>query len=89
MAQELHMDPIKMELIKLIEQKDVAINQLKSRIDGVGTKLQFLLERLNSSAVESRLQSVNDNYDAYEIKLDKLVRRIDILENNMNQNFKS
>ena len=92
MAQELHVDPFRMELIKLIEQKDKAILELKGRIDGVGTKLQFLLERLNSSVTESRIQSVNNNYEAYEIKLNKLCNRLDNLENNLNQyfqNFKS
>ena len=89
MAQELHVDPIITKLLKLVEEKDNKINELKSRIDGVGTKLQYLLERLNISVVESRISSVNHNFDAYEIKLDKLVRRLDILENNLNQYFRS
>ena len=89
MAQELHVDPIITKLLKLVEEKDNKINELKGRIDGVGTKLQYLLERLNISVVESRISSVNHNFDAYEIKLDKLVRRIDILENNLNQYFRN
>ena len=89
MAQELHVDPIITKLLKLVEEKDNKINELKGRIDGVGTKLQYLLERLNISAVESRISSVNNNFNAYEIKLDKLVRRIDILENNLNQYFRN
>ena len=89
MAQELHVDPIITKLLKLVEEKDNKINELKCRIDGVGTKLQYLLERLNSSVVESRIASVNNNFNAYEIKLDKLVRRIDILENNLNQYFRN
>ena len=89
MAQELHADPIITKLLKLVEEKDNKINELKSRIDGVGTKLQYLLERLNISVVESRISSVNHNFDAYEIKLDKLVRRLDILENNLNQYFRN
>ena len=89
MAQELHVDPIITKLLKLVEEKDIAINQLKSRIDGVGTKLQYLLERLNSSVVESRIASVNNNFESYEIKIDKLVRRLDILENNLNQYFRN
>ena len=89
MAQELHVDPIITKLLKLVEEKDNKINELKSRIDGVGTKLQYLLERLNISVVESRISSVNHNFDAYEIKLDKLVRRMDILENNLNQYFRN
>ena len=89
MAQEIHVDAIITKLLKLVEEKDIAINQLKSRIDGVGTKLQFLLERLNISVVESRISNVNNNFDAYEIKIDKLVRRLDLLENNLFQYFRN
>jgi hypothetical protein len=89
MAQEIHVDAIITKLLKLVEEKDIAINQLKSRIDGVGTKLQFLLERLNISIVESRISNVNNNFDAYEIKIDKLVRRLDLLENNLFQYFRN
>ena len=89
MAQDLKVDPIITLLIKINEEKDNKINELKGRIDGVGTKLQYLLERLNISVVESRISSVNNNFNAYEIKLDKLVRRIDILENNLNQYFRN
>ena len=89
MAQVPEVDDYIMELKTIIEQKDVAILELKSRIDGVGTKLQFLLEKMNCNIVESRLQSVNNNHDAYELKLDKLCHRIDNLENNLNRYFKS
>ena len=90
MCEEPKVDHIIMELKQLIEEKDKAILELKSRIDGVGTKLQFLIERLNHNIVESRLGNVNsNNYDVYEIKIDKLCRRIDILEQNLNKYFKS
>ena len=89
MAQVPQVDKYIMELKTIIEQKDVAILELRSRIDGVGTKLQFLLERINSNIIESRLSYVNNGYDAYEIKLDKLVRKIDVLEQNLNQHFKN
>ena len=89
MAQEIQVDAITTKLLKLVEEKDNKINELKSRIEGVGTKLQYLLERLNISVVESRISSVNNNFDAYEIKLDKLCRRIDILEQNLNQYFRN
>ena len=88
MTQELHVEPIITKLLKLVEEKDNKVNELKSRIDGVGTKLQYLIERLNISVIDSRISSVNNNYDAYEIKLDKLVRRLDLLENNLNQYFR-
>ena len=89
MAQDLKVDPIMTKLIKINEEKDKAILELKGRIDGVGTKIQFLIERLNISVVESRISSVNHNFDAYEIKLDKLCRRLDLLENNLNQYFRN
>ncbi len=89
MAQEIHVEPIITKLLKLFEEKDNKINELKSRIDGVGTKLQYLLERLNISVINSNMSNVNHNFNAYEIKLDKLVRRIDILEQNLLQYFRS
>ena len=89
MCEEPEVDKYIMQLKQLIEEKDKAILELKSRIDGVGTKLQFLIERLKSNVIESRIGNINNNYEAYELKLDKLVRRIDILENNLNQYFKS
>ena len=90
MAEEIHVEPIITKLLKLVEEKDIAINQLKSRIDGVGTKLQYLLERLNISIVEGRISNANNNnFESYEIKIDKLCRRIDILEQNLNQYFRN
>ena len=90
MAQVPDIEPIIMELKQMVEYKDDAILELKSRVDGVGTKLQFLLEKLNSNVIESRLGNDNiNNYNVYELKLDKLVRQIDILENNLNKYFKS
>ena len=89
MAQDLNVDPIIMELKTIIEQKDKAILELKGRIDGVGTKLQFLLEKFNSNVIESRLHTVNNGYDAYELKIDKICHRLDNLENILNQHFRS
>ena len=89
MCEEPKIDPIITKLLKLVEEKDNKINELKSRIDGVGTKLQYLIERLNISVVESRISSVNNNFEAYEIKLDKLVRRLDLLEQNLFQYFQN
>ena len=85
MGEELNDDEVRSKLIKLIEEKDKSINELKGRIEGVGTCLRFLIERLNISVIESRVSGVNNNFDSYEIKLEKLVRRIDLLENKLNQ----
>ena len=89
MCEEPKIDPIITKLLKLVEEKDKAILELKSRIDGVGTKLQYLIERLSISVVEGRISSVNHNFDAYEIKIDKLCRRLDLLEQNLNQYFRN
>ncbi len=89
MCEELKVDPIITKLLKLVEEKDDKINQLTSRVDGVGTKLQYLLERLNISVIESRISNVNNNFESYEIKIDKLVRRLDLLEQNLFQYFQN
>ena len=43
-----------------------------------------LLERINCNLVENQISSVEDNFGSYEIEIDKLVRRIDLLETNLN-----
>jgi hypothetical protein len=49
-----------------------------------------MLERLNISIVEGRISAVNNNnFSSYEIKIDKLVRRLDLLENNLFQYFRN
>ena len=47
MCEELNQNEIILTLMKLFEQKDKPISELKGRIDGVGTVIQFLLERMN------------------------------------------
>ena len=83
-------NPIIMEFKSLVEHKDQSILELKGRVDGVGTKLQFLLEKINNNIVESRVGNDNiNNYNAYELKLDKLCRQVNLLEQNLNKYFKS
>ena len=48
----------------------------------------MLLERIKSNLVESQISGVDDNFGSHEIKIGKLVRRIDLLEFNLNQYFK-
>ena len=43
-----------------------------------------MLERINSNLFERQISGVDDNVDSYEKKVDKLVRRIDLLENRLN-----
>ena len=39
---------------------------------------------MNYNLVSGQTSSVGDNFDSYEIKVDKLVRRIDLLANKWN-----
>ena len=76
-----------LNLLKLIEDKDVSIKQLSNKLEGYCTCTIFLLERINSNIVESQLSDVDSNFDSCEIEIDKLVRRVDLLEPNLSQYF--
>ena len=82
------MDETTLNLLKVIEDKDIAIKELSNQLTGYYTCTRVLLERVNSNLVESQISGVDDNFGSYEIKIGKLVRRIDLLEFNLNQYFK-
>ena len=82
------MDETTLNLLKVIEDKDIAIKELSNQLTGYYTCTRVLLERINSNLVESQISGVDDNFGSYEIKIGKLVRRIDLLEFNLNQYFK-
>ena len=44
-----------------------------------------MLERINYNLVSGQVSSVEDNFGPYEIQVDKFVRRIGLLESNLNQ----
>ena len=69
--------------MKLIEEKDKSINDLKGRIDGVGTCLRFLLERMNNNIVEGRIMTASNDFKSFEHKVDKKCHRLDILANKL------
>ena len=79
------MDETTLKLLKVIEEKDTAFKELSNRIEGYYTCTRVLLERINSKLVKSQISGVDDNFDSYEKKIDILVRRIDLLENSLNQ----
>ena len=79
------MDETTLELSKVIDEKGTAIKELSNRLEGYYTCTRVLLERINSHPVESQISGVDDNFDSYEKKFDKLVRRIDLRESNLNQ----
>ena len=72
---------------KVIEEKYFAIKELSNRLEGYYTCTRVLLERINYKLVEHQRSSVEDNVGSYEIKVDELVRIIDLLESNLNQYF--
>ena len=76
-----------LNLLKVIEDKDIAIKELNKQLTGYYTCTRVSLEQINYNIVSGQTSSVGDNFDSYEINVDKLVRRIDLLENNLNQYF--
>ena len=82
------MDETTLNLLKVIEDKDIAIKELSNQLTGYYTCTRVLLERISSNLVESQISGVDDNFGSYGIKIGKLVRRIDLLEFNLNQYFK-
>ena len=83
MGEELNVDEVRSKLIKLIEEKYKSINELKGRVDGVGTFLRFLLERMHNNIVESRIMTASNDFKYVENKVDKICHRLDILENKL------
>ena len=55
MCEELNQNEVILTLMKLVGEKDKSINGLKDRVDGVGTVIKFLSERMNNNIVESRI----------------------------------
>ena len=72
-------------MLKVIEEHDTAIKELRSRLEGYYTVTRHLLERISYNLVSGQVSSVEDNVGSYEIKVDKLVRIIDLLESNLNR----
>ena len=54
---------------------------LKPRVDGVGTCLRFLLERMHNNIVEGRIMTASNDFKSFENKVDKVCHRLDMLEN--------
>ena len=83
MCEELNQNEVILTLMKLIEEKHKSINELKGRIDGVGTVIKFLLERMNNNIVESRIMTASNDFNSFENKVDKICCRLDMLENKL------
>ena len=71
----------------MTEDRDIAIKELSKQLTGYSTCTRFLLGNINCNLVSGQTSSAGDNFDSYEIKVGKLVRRIDLLESNLKQYF--
>ena len=78
------MDETTSNLLKVIEDKVIAIKESSKQLTGYYTCTRVLLEQTSSNLVSSQTPPVGDNFDSYERKVGKLVRRIDLLESNLN-----
>ena len=86
---ELKLDDMILKLIKVTQDKDLAVAASSRKIEGFDTSTKLSLERINPNIVEHQVPSDGSNFDYYEIKPDKLVRRSDLLESNLNNMYNS
>ena len=84
---ESKLDETALKLLKVVEEKDTAIKELSNRLEGYYSCTRVLLERKNSNLVSGQVSGVDDNFGSYEINDDKLVRRMGLLESNLNRYF--
>ena len=80
MCEAIQVDETILKLLKLVEEKDKAIKELSGKVEGYSTVTKFLLERLNHNLVEARIQFACHDFNSFEIKVDKICNRIDMLE---------
>ena len=80
MCEAIQVDETILKLLKLVEEKDKAIKELGGKVEGYSTVTKFLLERLNHNIVEARIQFASNDFNSFEIKVDKLCNRIGMLE---------
>ena len=79
MCEAIQVDETILKLLKLVE-KYKAIKELSGKVEGYSTVTKFLLERLNHNLVEARIQFASNDFNSFEIKVDKVCNRIDMLE---------
>ena len=84
---ELKLDETALEWLKVVEEKYTTIKELSNRLEGYYTCIRVLLERINYILASGQVSGVDDKFGYYEIKVDKLVRIIDLLESNLNHHF--
>ena len=85
--EDLKLDANALKLLKVTQDKDLAVEALARKLEGYNTCIRFLLDIISPNVVEHQLSGVDSNFGPYEIKPDKRVRRTDLLEYNLNQLF--
>ena len=68
--EDLKLDANTLKLLKVIQDKDLAVEALARKLEGYNTCLWFLLERINSNVFEHQISGVDSNFNSYDIKLD-------------------
>ena len=63
--------------LKVTQVQDLAVEALARKLEGYNTCTRFLLERINPNIVDNQISSVDSKFE--------LVRRIALLEPNLNQ----
>ena len=87
MDDALKLDASILKLLKVAQDIDLAVEALARKLEGSNICLRCSLERINYDIFENQISGVDSNFDYYEIKPDKLVRRIGLLESNLNALF--
>ena len=73
MCEEISQHEVILNVMKFSEESYKSIQGLKSRVDGVGTCLRFLLERMNNNIVEGRIMTASNDFTRFEIRLIRYV----------------
>lgn len=73
------------KLNKIMDLLETATIQLTNQANGYDTSTKFLLEKINSNVLKSRMvtNTPDTNFSSYEVKVDKLATRINELETNL------
>ena len=73
------------KLNKILNLLDATTIQVTKQADGYNTSTKYILEKINSNVIQAMTRSgtPDTNYNAYEIKVDKLATRINELETNL------
>ena len=75
-----------LKLLKVIEDKDIYIEELSKQLIGYYyTCTRVLLDNIIYNLVSGQISGVGDNSDSYKITADNIVIIFDLLESKLNQ----